>query len=127
MAILFNPHELQYLQQTLSRWHDYKGHGAGGGTFSDVEHKIVEAIQKKVQVTSGTPVSFTPREANFLKNILYVGKQDYGRGSGNSVFETGVRAQVQQRTVQINGAILAKLNNEPVPVVNPGETEALES
>jgi hypothetical protein len=123
----FNTWELQYLQQTLNRWHDYKGHGAGGGTFSDAEHKLVASIQKKVQVVAGTSIVFTAEENNFMQSLLWRARADYGRGSGGSVFETGVRGQVQQRTVQITADILAKLRGTKPIIVNPGETEALES
>ena len=123
MPILFTSWELQYLQQIMNRWHDYKG----VGSFSDEEHQLITSIRQKVQVVDGTPVSFSAPESNFLQSLLYIGKQDYGRGSGGSVFETGVRGQVQQRTVFINSSILAKLQGSPAPIVNPGETEALES
>jgi hypothetical protein len=126
-SLTFNFWELQYLQQTLNRWYDYKGNGAGGGTFSDAERSLVQSIKKKVQVVDGTPVIFNADENNFLQSILYMGQQDYGRGSGGSVFETGVRGQVQRRTVQINADILAKLRNALPPIINPGETESLES
>ena len=125
--LLFNIWELQYLQQTLNRWHDYKGSGAGGGTFSDAEHILVASIQKKVQVVAGVAVLFTSEENLFLQSLLWRARADYGRGSGGSVFETGVRGQVQQRTVQITADILAKLRGTAPPVVLPGETEALES
>lgn len=124
--LTFNGWELQYLQATLNRWYDYKGHGAGGGTFSDAEHLLVNSIRLKVQVVENTPVLFTPEENNFLQSLLWQGRQDYGRGSGNSVFEN-TRGQVQQRTVQINADILAKLRNTLSPIINAGETEALES
>lgn len=119
--LIFDGWELQYLQQTLSRWHDYKGHGAGGGTFSDAERKLVFSIKGKVQVADGTSVSFTPEESNFLQSILYQNRQDYGRGSGGAVFETGVRQQVQQRSVYLNAAILAKLRGTLPPVIAPLE------
>jgi hypothetical protein len=126
--LTFNGWELQYLQQTLNRWSDYKGSGSyGGGTFSDAEQVLVRSIKTKVQVVANQPVLFTSEENNFLQTVLWTGRQDYGRGSGNSVFETGVRQQVQQRTVQINADILAKLRNALPPIINPGETEALES
>ena len=126
--LTFNQWEIQYLQKTLNRWYDYKGQGAyGGGTFSDAEQTLVRSIKTKVQVVAGQPVSLTTEENNFLQTILWTGRQDYGRGSGNSVFETGVRGQVQQRTVQINADILAKLRNALPPIINSGETEALES
>ena len=121
--LIFNPWELQYLQQTLNRWYDYKGEGS----FSSVEHGTVASIKSKVNVVNGTPVSLTPEENNFLQSLLYGARQDYGRGSGNSVFETGTRGQVQQRTVQLTADILAKLRNSLPPIINPGETEALES
>jgi hypothetical protein len=122
-TLLFTPWELAYLQQTLNRWYDYKGVGA----FSDKEHGLVASIRIKCQVADGTPVSLTPEENNLLQSLLYIGYQDYGRGSGGSVFETGVRGQVQQRTVQINSDILAKLRGALPVLLNPGETEALES
>ena len=126
-SILFNGWELQFLQQTLNRWYDYKGKGAyGGGTFSDAEQAIVKSIRPKVQVVEGTLVSFTPKENNFLQTVLYAGRQDYGRGSGNSVFES-TRTQVQQRTVQLTLNILEKLRGSIPTLINPGETEALES
>lgn len=125
-GLLFNGWELQYLQATLNRWHDYKGHGLGGGTFSDAERLLVETIRHKVQVVDGTPITFTSEEKYFLEKILYDGKQNYGRGGGNAVFES-TRTQVQQRTVFLNSSILAKLQGWPAPIVNPGETEALES
>lgn len=125
MAIIFNDWELQYLQQTLNRWYDYKGSSTGGGSFGGEQHTLVASIKAKVQVASGISVSLTPEENNFLQSVLYVGRQDYGRGSGNSVFETGVRGQVQQRTVQITADILAKLRNALPPIINPGETEAM--
>jgi hypothetical protein len=121
--IIFNRWELQYLQQTLNRWYNYKG----VGSFSDAEHTLVENIKTKCQVVGGTPISFTSQENNFLQSLFYSAKQDYGRGSGNAVFETGVRGQVQQRTVQITADILAKLRGVLPSIINPGETEALES
>lgn len=123
MVLTFNFWELQFLQQTLNRWRDY----GGVGNFSPEEKTLVLAILRKVQVVDGTPVSFTAQENNFLQSLLYMGRQDYGRGSGGSVYETGVRGQVQQRTVQLTADILAKLRNAIPPVINPGETEALES
>ena len=69
---------------------------------------MLVSMLAKVQVAPGTPISFTAAEADMLRTLLYIGKQDYGRGSGGSVFETGVRTG-QQRTVEINGSILAKL------------------
>jgi hypothetical protein len=121
--IIFNSWELQYLQQLIQRWDGYRGQGS----FSDAEHTIISSIKTKVQVADGVPVAFDTVENNFLQSLLLIGKQDYGRGSGQSVFETGVRGQVQQRTVFINSSILAKLRGQPVPIVLPGETEALES
>lgn len=121
--LIFNGWELQYLQQTLNRWHDYKGNGV----FSGTEQGLVATIRLKLQVVDGTLVSLTPAENNFLQSLLYIGYQDYGRGSGGSVFETGVRGQVQQRTVQLNSNILAKLRGALPVLLNPGETEALES
>lgn len=123
MTLTFNGWELQYLQQLISRWHNYKGIGS----FSDVEHALIASIKPKVQVVDGTPITFTPEENNLLQTLLYIGKQDYGRGSGGTVFETGVRGQVQQRTVQLNSDILAKLRGALPDIINPGETEALES
>lgn len=117
MEILFNPYELQYLQQTIVRWSFYKGIG----TFTPEEVSIITSIKTKVQVVAGVPVSFTPAESNFLQSLLYMGKQDYGRGSGNSVFETGVRLQVQQRSVALNASILAKLHGQPAPIINVPE------
>jgi len=121
-SLIFNQWELDWLQQTINRWYDYKG----VGSFSSVEHEYVESIKAKVQVADGTAILFTPEENNFLQSLLYNGQQDYGRGSGNSVFEN-TRGQVQQRTVQITADILAKLRNAIPPIINPGETEALES
>jgi hypothetical protein len=119
--LIFDGWELQYLQQTMSRWHDYKGHGAGGGTFSDRERILVSSIKTKVQVVAGTPVSFTPEENNFLQTVFYQSRQDYGRGSGGSVFETGVRNQVQQRAVYLNASILAKLRGNLPLIIAPLE------
>ncbi len=119
--LIFDGWELQYLQSTLTRWHDYKGHGAGGGTFSDAERTLVFSIRTKVQVVEGTSVSLTAAENNLLQNIFYQSRQDYGRGSGGSVFETGVRQQVQQRAVYLNAAILAKLRNALPPIIAPLE------
>jgi len=121
--LIFNGWELQYLQQTINRWYDYKGIGP----FSNEERAIVASIKTKVQVVDGTEVSLTAEENNFLQSLLYMGRQDYGRGSGGAVFETGVRGQVQQRTVQLNLDILAKLRGTLPVLINPGETEALES
>ena len=121
MALTFNYYEQNYLQVTVRRWYDYKGTGVGGSNFSAEEHAMLVSMLAKVQVAPGTPISFTAAEADMLRTLLYIGKQDYGRGSGGSVFETGVRQQVQQRTVEINGSILAKLNNEPIPIVNVPE------
>lgn len=123
MGIKFNFWELQYVQSLASRWSDYKG----VGSFSVAEHVLIDSIKRKVQVVDGTEVLFTPEESNFLQSLLYIGKQDYGRGSGGTVSETGVRGQVQQRTVILNNSILAKLRGDIPPIINPGETEALES
>jgi hypothetical protein len=120
-SLTFDGWELQYLQSTLTRWHDYKGHGAGGGTFSDAERQLVLSIRTKVQVVEGSSVSFTAQENNFLQSILYESRQNYGRGSGGSVFETGVRQQVQQRAVYLNAAILAKLRANLPPIIAPLE------
>jgi len=119
--LIFDGWELQYLQQTLSRWHDYKGNGAGGGTFSDTERALVQSIQKKVQVVAGITVSFTSEENAFLQSVFMRARADYGRGSGGSVFETGVRQQVQQRSVYLNAAILAKLRGALPPIIAPLE------
>lgn len=119
--ISFNPWEIQYLEQLLNRWHDYKG----TGSFSIEEHSMVESIQKKVQMVSTLTILFTPNENNFLQSLIYRARADYGRGSGNSVFETGVRNQVQQRTVQLMIDILAKLRGTIPEIINPGETEAI--
>jgi len=117
MATTFNAWEIQYLQDLAQRWYFYKG----VGSFSGHEHELIASIKTKVQIplstAERTPVFFTAEEANLLKSLLYMGKQDYGRGSGGTVSEVGVRQQVSQRTVQINGAILAKLNNQKPPIV----------
>lgn len=125
-TIYLNGWELNYLQSTLNRWYDYKGIG----TFSDEEQDIISSIKSKVNTVQTTsrrtskpmansvPVSLSPAEDNFLQSLLYVGKQDYGRGAGNSVFETGVRLQVQQRSVEINSSILAKLQGNKPPIVD---------
>src|SRR5271170_3463203 len=105
--IYFNPYELNYLQSTVRRWYDYKGTGTGGSNFSPAGHALTTTILAKVQITADKPITFTNEEADLLRSLLYMGKQDYGRGSGNSVFED-TRSQVQQRSVQLNGAILAK-------------------
>lgn len=115
--IVFTFWELDYLQSVVERWHLYRG----VGSFSDHEHEIIASIKTKVQVADGTPVSFLPEESLFLQSLLNMGKQDYGRGSGGSVFETGVRQQVHQRTVYINSSILAKLQGKPQPIVLPPE------
>lgn len=121
--LTFNFWELNYLQQTLNRWHDYKG----VGSFSDEEHVYISSIKAKVQVVAGTIITLTPNENNFLQSILWQSRADYGRGSGGSVFDTGPRGQVQQRTVQLTADILAKLRGSLPPIINPGETEALTS
>jgi hypothetical protein len=115
--LIFNGWELAYLQQTINKWYDYKGVGA----FSDEERALVASIKTKVQVADGVEVSFTPAENNFLQSLLYMGRQDYGRGSGGSVFETGVRGQVSQRTVQLTADILAKLRGMPPSITLPAE------
>jgi|SRR5665213_1239070 len=120
--LIFNGWELQYLQTTINRWYDYKG----VGSFSDAEHRLIESIKTKVQVVDGTTILLTPEESNFLQTIIYTGQQDYGRSSGSSLVED-TRGQRQQRTVQITADILAKLRNATPPIINPGETEALES
>lgn len=118
VPITFTTWELQYLQQLVQRWSYYRG----VGSFSEKEHGIISSIKTKVQVPDNTPVTFTQEESLFLQSLLFqFGKQDYGRGSGGSVFETGPRQQVQQRTVFINSAILAKLQGKPQPIVLPPE------
>jgi len=121
--ILFNQWELLLLQDTVQRWDRYKG----VGSFSDVEHQIITGIVAKVQVDPIVPISFTSQESNFLQSLFTMGQQDYGRGSGSSVFETGVRGQVRQRTVQLTANILAKLRGTTPPFINPtDETNAME-
>ena len=125
MAIVFNDWELQFLQATLNRWRQYKSVGKGQ-EGDDTFISLVASIQSKVQVISNTPISFSAQENNFIQMLLYASKQDYGRGAGNSVFED-TRSQVQQRTVQLNNDILAKLRGDPIVLINPGETESEES
>lgn len=120
--ITFNPQELQYLEQTLNRWHDYRG----TGSFSAEEHVIIRNIRGKVQMVNSPSILFTPEENNFLQSLIYRARADYGRAAGNSVFEN-TRGQVQQRTVQLMVDILAKLRGTIPEIINPGETEALQS
>lgn len=118
MTILLTPWESGFLQQCVSRWHQYKAHGPAN--FSDVEYILIQSIRTKVQVPDGTPLDLTTEENELLQSLFRMGKDFYGMPGGD--LDYAARLQVRLRSVYVSDSILAKLRGNPQPQ-SPNEVD----